>query len=436
VERLGLLCLVAIGFYFAWGAKLEAEYERRVQALRDGGDHADEPRSWYAEIPAEENAAAVLTEAAELLERLQRDDEELRGVLAEFTFWGYGSEVLDPEGYERLRKEWPKLNGYFALLEAAARRPVFAPPPLTVERSAAPFCGTQDVTRFLQLRAHMQPETAPESVRILLSLAARWRPGGGFEMRWRSTVRGMALEALHGGLREGTLEAAGHREAWERQLAAWDAIATLRERLQHTRREQIRFFQKLREGTDPFAEGRKEIENNPILRVLYELPWYARWYGRPVLHREGLKLLDEAKFAIGHATSERALREALRAEHSKGGGLGKHFFRAYARVLEHLTEVRLARIAMALQVDAQALGGPRESLDAHAPVLGRALLEDPFTGEPFLYERHDEKVVLRCSVGVPGEGEWESLRSRLLEGWLFNELLTWEVRWAPAKQGD
>jgi hypothetical protein len=424
---------VGVGIYFAWGAKLETEYERRVEALREGGDYLDEPRSWYAQVPANENAAVVLADAAELLEKLQEDDEELREVLAQFTLGGWDSESLVAEDQERLRQHWPKLDGYFAKLEAAGARPVLAWPR---PKGEAPLGVIQDVSDLLQIRARIHPEMAPDSVRLLMNLADRWRPAGSLEMRIRFTVRGVALEVLHVGLRDGTLDVSAHREAWDRQLARWDPIPALRDILRHTRMDGVRFFDQLRDGVDPYAEARKEFEEEfgeefgeePLFREMFELPWYARWYGRPVLHREALKMLDEAEFALAHATSEASLREALRAEHSKGTGPGERIPWAYARTLEHTAEVRLARIAMAIQVDAKAHGRPRKSLDA--------LPNDPFTGRPFRCERHADRVVLSCSIGVPGEGEWESLRAALHKSWLFEELVVWEVRWAPAGQAD
>jgi hypothetical protein len=424
----GLVCVVAIGLYFAWGAKLEADYERRVQALRNRGEHVDEPRSWYAETPTEENAAVVLTEAAELLQKLERDDGELAGLLLQFTFAGWDSARHDAEDYERLGRKWPKLDGYFAKLEVADRRQVFAPPPLTTGSDVGPLCGIQDVAELLRVRARVRPETAPYSVRLLLNLADRWRPSGSLDMRLRQTVRGVALKVLHVGLRDGTLDVSAHREAWERQLATWDPVPALRDILRHTGMEQVRFFDQLRDGVDPYAKAREEFGDEALFREALKLPWYARWYGRPVLYREALKSLDKAEFALAHATSETSVRETLRAEHSRGLGLGRRFLWEYERILEHTAEVRLARIAMAIQVDAKAQGRPRESLDA--------LPNDPFTGQPFHYERHADKVVLSCSMGVPSEGEWESLRAALQKRWIFEELLVWEVRWAPVKQGD
>ena len=118
---------LATGIYFVWGATLEAEYDRRVEALRDQGDYVETPQSPSAETPATENAVYVLAEAGKLLANLQRDDEELAGALAVFTKGVWGSELLVPEDYERLRREWPKLDGYFAQLNKAMEKPVFAP---------------------------------------------------------------------------------------------------------------------------------------------------------------------------------------------------------------------------------------------------------------------------------------------------------------------
>ena len=69
--------LVGIGIYFAWGASLEVEYERRVQALRDRGDFIEEPRSWSERVAPEDNAAVVFADAVDLLARLQSEEGKL-----------------------------------------------------------------------------------------------------------------------------------------------------------------------------------------------------------------------------------------------------------------------------------------------------------------------------------------------------------------------
>jgi hypothetical protein len=400
---------VAIAIYFAWGAKLEAEYERRVQALRERGEYIDKPRSWSARVPADENAAVPLTEGAEVLARLQEEDEGLEGLLAVFTLWGWDSEYHDPEDYERLRRAWSKLDAYFAKVEDAGTRTVFAPPPIEPSLEVAPWSGIQEVT---------------------------WRADDSVQVAVTSTVRCRGLEILRIGLEDGSLDARVLRERWDRQLAAVEPVAAMREVLRHRRMEQIRYTDMLRRGEDPWAEIREVWPDLEKTGVLPERPWYASWYGRPILHQRALDVLDEAAFAIQHATSEASLRALLAEEHSSGTELGTHDFGVYARTLEHLAVLRLARITMVLQEDAKVYGGPRKTLSEYAAAFGGALPHDPFTGKPFRYERDEDRVVLSCSVAVPGEGEWESLRSALFERLFFEELLVWDVRWAPAKKGD
>ena len=360
---------VGIGIYFAWGAKLEAEYERRVQALRDRGD-------------------------------------------------------------------------YFAQLEKARGKAVFASPPLEPGPDALTWRGVQDVCELQKLRARVQPETAPDVVTFLLGLADNLRPDGEAEMGVRSSVRCEALEVLRAGLHDGTIDVSARQQAWDGQLASVEPVETLREILRFGRMEGIRNVEQLRRGEDPWAEVRplwRELEREPELdEMLPELPapWRASWYARPIVLRDALESLDEAAFGIEHATSEESLRETLAKEHSSGTGLGQRDFGPYVRTLEELAVLRLARIAMVVQKDARVHGGPRDRLDEYAAAFGGTLPRDPFTGTPFLYERHADRVVLSCAVAVPGEGEWESLRSALFERLFHEELLVWEVRWAPAKQND
>ena len=91
---------------------------------------------------------------------------------------------------------------------------------------------------------------------------------------------------------------------------------------------------------------------------------------------------------------------------------------------------------MAVQTDAKSRGEARERMEELGAEVGGDLLRDPFTGEPFRYERHNDHATLSCSLAVPWEGERESLRSAMFERLLFEELLVWEVRWAPVKKRD
>ena len=98
----------------------------------------------------------------------------------------------------------------------------------------------------------------------------------------------------------------------------------------------------------------------------------------------------------------------------------------YSLMLERVATLRLARLAMMIQEEAKVHGGASASLEDYARVWGGPIPRDPYTGKGFSYERHDGVVRL-------GSEPWLALtehpQSRL-------ELLFWEVRWAPVKDGD
>jgi len=439
------LGLVGVGTYFAWGARLEAEYERRVEALRDSGAYVDPPRSFHAQVPTADNAAVVLTEAAELLAQVHETDPELASLLADFTLIGPecdGNSFPDDMHVE-LRRLWPKLDSYFAKLDEAMERPTFAPPPLPGPgmelTESASWCGVQDIVDMLELKVREQPDSASDAITFLLQLADKWKPDGAMESGVRFTVRSKALGILQLGLRDGTLDVRARRQAWDARLVRVEPMAALKHILRFERMERIRSIEHLRRGEDELAELREEWRKNHEdwgIPDIPDMPWFASWYGRPVLHRHALENLDEAAFAIERATSEESLRETLTEEVSAGTELRISGLGQYVRTLEHLAVLRLARIAMAIQEDTKRRGGPRETLDGYAALFGGTLPRDPFTGKPFQYERHDDKVVLSCAVAAPAEGEWEPLRSALFKRLIFEELLSWEVRWEPANTGD
>jgi hypothetical protein len=429
---LGVLA-VATGIYFAWGARRESEYTRRVQELRDQGEYFDEPTPRSAQIPTGENAAVVFGEADRVLAKLKRVDARLDDVLLKFELHGWGSDFLTDEDYETLREVWPKLRHYFSLVESVRPEAVIAPP--ARERGQEPWwvwCGIDDVLDLVRLRAQVEPETARDAVSFLLDLADRWQPGGPTEIWVSFTIRCTGLRILQEGMRENTIDLASCRTRWDRQLSEVDVITGLRARLRDSRMGLVRYYESLRRGEDPYAEVREAYEEADVPLVLPERPWYAAWYGRPVLHTVALEELGAADRAVAHATDERALRDALEEASGEPGSLWDGAYPQYVWALEQMAVLRLARIAMVAHGVSGREHGPATPSDC-ADAWGGPLPPDPFTGEPFRFERHDDRLVLSSAVG-PEPWEWDlskavwEPRSGVRAALFFEELLVWEVR--------
>ncbi|MEE8106220.1 MAG: hypothetical protein V3T86_11860 [Planctomycetota bacterium] len=415
-----IVVAIAFGGYRWWGASMEARYERYVQALRDSGEFVDEPPA-REEIPPDQNAAGPLGKAAKLFARLV-EDTEFGYLLAECMLGvDYFQDFWDRE---QLEKVWPRLNDYFALLEAADQKPVFLPRPVVESLDDNPIGEVQDVCDLLQFRAWFRPESTVPTILYLFRLSDKWIPTAYIERLIRISVRIRALEILHRALRTGNVDTDALRAHWDVTPVADAVVSDLREILRGERSDFIRGCEKFRAGDDPFREFRE---------IHYRLPKPLTWHDRPYRHRAWLEPLEKLANGIRCATSEDALRRTLADGRLRArihpSGLHRMRF-----ALGHLASLRLAQIAVAIRSDAAREGRARDHLEDYAPSLSGRIPSNPFTGQPFSYERHHDMAVLSCPL-VPEGARHRSLRE-YLERNFDSELLRWEIRWAPAKAKD
>jgi len=431
--------VVAIAAYFVWGAFQAAEFERRVQDLRETGELTRSEGS--LEVPPSQNAAEVLTEAAALLARIQSEHEELASVLEDFLIMGWDDPSHPPEDFERLRREWPKLDGYFAALQRAKDRPVFAPPPfepslLQIRSAVQPWCNIQDHVELLKLRAKVRPETAVGAVSLLLHVAAGWDPEDWSAVRVRSTVRNTALTILREGMKTGALDAMPNRLEWDRQLGAVDAVAELRNGLRFKRKVLIGNVEAMRHGRDPWAALRRGWNEMGLTSSRGAMPpaWQSKWYGRPLLYHDALPELDEVSLAIERVVDESSVRQSVGLGSDVAESLTDADVRRFAHALGDAAAVRLARIALAVQQQVANGTDVPSGLSGYSEQLGGALPEDPFTGEPVHYSLEDGKVVLSCVPTAPSVRVTGAMRMWLRSCLRWQELMEWDVP-LPSKDG-
>jgi len=225
-------------------------------------------------------------------------------------------------------------------------------------------------------------------------------------------------------LRTGNVDTDALRAHWDVTPEADAVVSELREIRLGERSEFIRGCEKFRTGDDPFREFRK---------IYHRLPKPLTWYDRPYRHRAWLEHLEKVAHGIRCATSEDALRRTL-ADGLQRARIHRSGLHRMRFALEHLASLRLAQIAVAIRSDAAREGRARDHLEDYAPSLGGRIPENPFTGQPFSYERHHDMAVLSCPLVPEGAGQ-RSLRE-YLERNFDSELLRWEIRWAPAKTQD
>ncbi len=411
---------IAFGGYRWWGASLEARYERYVQALRDSGEFVDEPPT-RQEIPPDQNAAGPIGKAAKLFARLE-EDTEVGSLLAECML---GVDYFQDGGdREQLEEVWPRLNDYFALLEAADQKPVFLPRPVNAPGDDDPIGEVQDICELLQFGAWLRPESTVPSILYLFRLSDKWIPTKWIERLIRISVRRTALEILHRALRTGNVDTDALRAHWDVAPVADAVVSELREILSGERSEFIRGCEKFRAGDDPFREFRE---------IYYRLPKPLTWHDRPYRHRAWLEHLEEHANGIRCATSVDALRRTL-ADARQRARIHETGLYRMRFALGHLASLRLAQIAVAIRSDAARTGLARDHLDDYAPSLGGRIPLNPFTGQSFSYERRHDRAVLSCLL-VPEGTRHRSLRE-YLERNFDSEVLRWEIRWAPAKAED
>ena len=131
----------------------------------------------------------------------------------------------------------------------------------------------------------------------------------------------------------------------------------------------------------------------------------ATWVGRPWVFRDAVRYLDVIEAAIARCDKapEEAVRvartlerEAVDDADSLSGGTQAFLPRLFTHYAGAVAQNRCARVAMALLEHKQQAGTWPEKLPAALPV-------NPFTGEPFEYERVGEGI----RIVIPEiEEEW------------------------------
>jgi hypothetical protein len=280
------------------------------------------------------------------------------------------------------------LEPFLAAVGRAMERPaVQCPPDGSPAREAL-----HEAARVLPMRARLEPERAPGDADLMLRLATRWRTRTVAD----SMIRGATLLAALGIVRDvvarGPDQAGPRLPAWRKWLAAEDSLAESRHVSTATLVEMTQFVASIRGGEDPLAGSRDAmrdvrtilaeggnaelVEQLDRFEAMVKLPWYFRWYGRPVLLLRMASEHDCWRAAIDEARTEAGLRGLLHSDRTSPL-LRFRFLRA----IEHAAVLNVARVALAVAAGEEppALHNPLTGepievrAESHATVVGAEL---------------------------------------------------------------
>jgi hypothetical protein len=410
-------------FIHYWGEAERHWLDERVAALRAAGQPVRYEDLETPRVPDEANAAVVLDEAQRMLKKREESEHPSYYELREET---------SPEERDRMRAYLGSLKPYFDKLSEVPERPLWY---VEHEWKKGPGCGfaelgwLQDASCHLLWRTQLDAQDAGRTRRaadaavLAISLGERFRMPMmiGHLVGQTATIHYPAL-LLRTALREPGFDAAEFRRIVDPRIArAFPGSGPSRETLAQERVIVLWALETLRSG------GRDVDEYLPLKGLLHRNP---AW--RPLLYRDASRALDlfEEAIALAEKPAEEARRSAARLGRrcstedqdpryqiaSMTAGVLPRYFESYARCA---AAQRLTRVAMALLEYRQR----QREWPLTLAALGDLPL-DPYTGEPFVYERTDAGARVRAAREVPGAEdaaqEWEALEEDGL-AWTFAE---------------
>ncbi len=448
---LGILVLAVAG-WFAYGLYESNRFDERLAAM-----YADGSLQTFAQLQGEpisdsENGWTLLQEADELASEIERriSDELLEAGTRELRYTPDRREDWTPAQVEHEKRVLRELALVFAKLDEALQRPTFVhlgDPPLD-SHAFMPF-----LTHFQRLlrRVRIEPQRYGDEVDRMFCLLDRWdvREGGDASIRtvlWRTLV----LRGVREGIEGGHVDTA-RREVWDGMLRREEARALHGMELSAAwnRAVLIWLVQAWRRGEDPLAAMRSRIAavwdvlpddlvepdaEGDAVDQLGDLvqraqsmgapPWYAAWYGRPLLEHRAHALLDALLAEpLEPVTLEGIKRDASAEDETEAHG---------ARSLLHtVAALRLARVALAVHGAIEhGMGSPFDLRVGVAARLGGQHLRDALGDELFVLEVRGKHVVIhpRPSAALNAlNEEYATLEGEAREALLHEDLLLWRV---------
>ncbi|MCK6461388.1 MAG: hypothetical protein L6Q95_16020, partial [Planctomycetes bacterium] len=384
------------------GGRAKARFEARVEALRAAGQPTRFEDLATPPIPDEENGAKLLAEAHRLLEEREKGPDS-----AESLLW---KDKHTDEERLKIAAYLDSLAPYFDLLEEIHRRPGWRPD-LDWSKGIGMMLDLvpelHDASRLLLARVEFDLEmegrterTAAAAVQ-LLGLGRKCRGPFAIGHLIPLAVTSQAVGVLRTALREPGFDAAMFRRLVDGELAA--AIPERGPPARMLVEERVYLLGMVR------AIDAGEVSS--LTGGLMEDHWLP-FVNRPRLFRDACTCLDLAEDGIRRADTmpEDALAAGadFRARYPRGRwedivpNYGAFYAGVFTKFGQHVACLRLARVVMALLDHRQKHGAWPESLDA----LGEMPL-DPFSGNPFLYERTERG----CTVRAAKEDTPEDLES-------------------------
>ena len=374
----------------------EDEFAARISALREIGDPLESADLAFPPIPDEKNAAKLWEEAAAWL-----GAHIVEGGLTLY-------DLEEDERSERPEKDWrpflESLEPYYELLKRVPTRPGWSVPlyhPDRPDEALSRMSWLSDATIYLgnrvklDVRAEGRTERAAEVVILLLDLADRWQEPTIYGYYWRLATRSSAAIAVRSAQAKPGFDARLFRQLVEPRLAAAAPARGPPARV-------------LREARVPGLEMVRQWLRGEMVNTAHPdaMEWLrTTWVGRPWVFRDAVRYLDVMDAAIARCdkTPEEAVRVARTLEQetdydpdSLAGGHQRFLPRLFTHYAGAVAQNRCARVAMALLEHKQQIGEWPETLP-------KALPTNPFTGQPFEYERDGKGI----RIVIPEiEEEW------------------------------
>jgi len=377
----------------------ESEFEARLDAIRQAGEPLRFADLASPPIPDEENAAILFAEAAAWLDG--RDD--WCPCMLDFE----SSIPRTEEEQRRCDAYLESLEPYYALLQRVPTRPGWSVPHAGGD---GPSSGPQaswigSAAEYLRHRVELDPhvegrtERAAEAAILLLDLCDRWQIPMSIGYLIDLNIRSSAGWMLRGIQARPGFDARLYRRLMDARLAA--AEPTVGPPARILREERL----------DGLSTVRRWLAGEKV--DFHSKKWNRRlrhtWIGRPFVYRDAVRYLDviDAAIPLCDKTPEESVGivAELKGKISRTAVLTRHMQEFLPRMFAWHTRtaasIRLTRVVMALLEYRQQHGAWPETLQA----LG-ALPLDPYTGQPFVYERRGAGARIHAArLGA----DWEAL---------------------------
>jgi hypothetical protein len=406
----GLVAVFMLGVQLTLGG-YESEFEARLDAIRQAGEPLHFADLAAPPIPDEENAAILFAEAAAWLDG--RDDWCPCMLEHEDSVPRTEEERRRCDAYLETREP------YYALLQRVPTRPGWSVPhrggdqPSNGSQASWIFSAANYLRHRVELDPHVEGRTerAAEAAILLLDLGVRWQIPMSIGYLIDLNTRSSAAWMLRGIQARPGFDARLFRQLMDARLAAAEPKAGPPARI--LREERLDGLKAVRRW---LAGERVRFDSKKWDRRLRHT-----WIGRPFVYRDAVRYFDviDAAIPLCDKTPEEAVGIVAELEgkidrtDALAGQMREFLPRMFAWHTRTAASIRLTRVVMALLEYRQKHDAWPETLR----VLGPLPL-DPYTGQPFVYERRGDGARIHASLDAAQD--WEALECNGL-AWSWEE---------------